>query len=271
MQYAHLGGQNYPVILGHIIASRSQPVPVQHAADNDTIAESDSRRPVPGFHHKIMVAVKIPFAITHQRIFFPGFRNHHHHGVGQRMPCHIQIFQTVIEHGRIAAAGIHHREYFFQIRKIRAAGFTFPGVQPVNISLDSIDFTVMDNIPVRMGPGPAGESIGTKTGMYQGDGRGKIQIRQIQIKMPQLHGSQHPFIDHGPGRQTGDIKICTHLYAGRNNFPLRHLADDIQLSLKVHLILNLGILLDENLPKTRTHCFRDAANQAFINRNFTPA
>ena len=186
--------QHDPIVFRHIVTGRAKSVPIQHAANYRSIAEADGCRAVPGFHHKGLVPVKIPFFLAHGRIFFPGFRNHGNHGMGQGMTCHHQILQAVVEHGGIAAGIIHHREHLFHIREKGRLCLAFPGIQPVHVAPDGIDFPVMYDIAVRMGPCPAGKRIGTETGMDQSHGRSKIQIGKVQVKMPQLQGSKHAFI-----------------------------------------------------------------------------
>ena len=191
--------QHHPVVLRHIVTGRAQAVPVQHTADYGAVAETDGRRAVPGFHHKSLVTVEILFFLAHGRILFPGLRNHGNHGMGQGMAGHQQVFQTVIKHGGIAAGAVDYREHFFHVREIRGLCLAFPGVQPVDVAPDGIDLAVVHDVTVGMRPGPAGEGVGTEPGMHQRHGRREIQIRQVQIEMPQLQGGQHAFIDDGPG------------------------------------------------------------------------
>ena len=96
-----------------------------------------------------MVAVEVAFFGAHQGVPFPWFRNHHHHGMGQRMAGHVEVFQAVVEHGRIAARVVDDGKYLFQIREEVRFRFAFPGIEPVDIALNGIDFPVVDDIAVR--------------------------------------------------------------------------------------------------------------------------
>ena len=113
------------------------------------------------------------------------------------MACHVQVFQAVVEHGRVAARIVDDGEDFFHVREEVRFRFAFTGVEPVDVALDGVDFPVVDDVTVRMGPGPAGEGIGTETGMDEGHGRDEIQVRQVEEEVAQLHGRQHAFIDDG--------------------------------------------------------------------------
>ena len=168
------------------------------------------------------------------------------------MPGHHQVFQAVVEHGGIAAGVIHHREHLFHIREERGLGLAFPGVQPVDVAPDGIDLPVMYDITVGMGPGPAGERVGAETGMDQRHGSSKIKVGQVQVKMPQLQGSEHPFIHDGAGRQAGNIKGRAHHLALGDDFLFRHLADNIQFPFKIHLGLYIRRFADKHLDDAGT-------------------
>ena len=81
------------------------------------------------------------------------------------MACHVEVFQAVIKHGRVTAAGIDDGEYLFQIRKIRRCRIALPSVEPVYIALDGIDFAIVDDVTVWMGSSPAGKGIRAEAGM----------------------------------------------------------------------------------------------------------
>ena len=263
--------QHHPVVLRHIVAGRAQAIPVQHAADHRAVAEADGCGTVPGFHHKGLVAVKILLILGHGRILLPGFRNHGNHGMRQGMPCHHEILQAVIKHGGITAGLIDYREHLFHIREKRRLGLAFPGVQPVDITPDRIDFPVMHNIAVGMGPGPAGEGIGAEAGMDQRHGCRKIKVGQVQIKMPQLQGGKHSLIHNRPGRQAGNIKVRSHHLTLGNDFLFRHLADNVQLALKIHLAFHIRRLADKHLDDAGTDGLGRFPDDALVNGDLAPA
>ena len=218
-----------------------------------------------------MIAVEIALFVAHERIPFPRFRNHHHHGMGQGMACHVQVFQAVVEHGRVAARIVDDGEDFFHVREEVRFRFAFTGVEPVDVALDGVDFPVVDDVTVRMGPGPAGEGIGTETGMDEGHGRDEIQVRQVEEEVAQLHGRQHALIDDGLRRQAGDVEVRAVLLAFRDDGFFCQLADDVQFPFKVHLGLHGRVLADEDLQEMRTRLFGNVADQAFIDRDIAPA
>ena len=218
-----------------------------------------------------MITVEIPLFFAHEGGPLPRFGNHHHHGVGQGMACHVQIFQTVVEHGRVTARGIDDREYLFHIGEEFRFRLAFAGVEPVDIALDRIDFAVVDDIAVRMGPGPAGEGIGAEPRVDEGHRRRDVQVGQVEVEMAELDRRQHALVYDCPRRQAGDVEIGTLFLADGDDGLFGQLADDIQLAFKVHLVGHRRALLDEDLQEMGTSRLGDIANQAFVDGNVAPS
>ena len=187
------------------------------------------------------------------------------------MAGHAQVFQAIIEHGRVTAAVVDDGKYLGQVGIQCRLGLAFPGVEPIDIALNRIDFPVVDDVAVRMGPGPAGEGVRTETGMDESHGRCKIEVREIEIKVPQLDGGQHALIDDGPGREAGNIEIRALFLAGRNDFLFCQLADDVELAFKVHLRFQGIGAADKDLQKVRPRRLGNTADQAFVDRYVAPA
>ena len=84
-QHARFGGHDHHVVVGHQIAGRTQTVAVERRADLATIGEGDGGGAVPRLHHRRVIFVESATVFVHQRVLFPGFRDHQHHGLGQRV------------------------------------------------------------------------------------------------------------------------------------------------------------------------------------------
>ncbi len=218
---AHFGGKDHAVVLHNVVTRRAQTISIEHAADAHAVAETHSRRTVPRFHHEIVIAIESFLLFVHGRIFFPRFRDHHHHGVSQGMAGHVDVFQAVIKHGGVRAGVIDYREDLRQLRMVRRARLALAGIQPIDISSDRIDFPIVNDVAVRMGAGPAGEGIRRETGVHHGHGGLEIQVRQIQIEMAELVRRQHALVYNGAGRQAGDVEIRAHTFGKRNDLLLR--------------------------------------------------
>ncbi|MNU94222.1 hypothetical protein D3C71_841800 [compost metagenome] len=114
-QRAGFGRQDDHVVIGDQVAGRAQAVAVQRGADLAAIGERDRGGAVPRLHHGGVVFVEGAAALVHLRVLFPGFRDHHHHGVGQRIARVHQQFQAVVERRGIRLAFVDDRVQLFQV------------------------------------------------------------------------------------------------------------------------------------------------------------
>ena len=110
----------------------------------------------------------------------------------------MQEFQGIIEHGRVRPRGIHNREYLFDIREETRLSLALTSVNPVYIAPNGVDFTIMDDVAVRMGPFPRWEGVGGEAGMDHSQSGGKVQVIEVQIEVPQLFRCEHPLVDDSP-------------------------------------------------------------------------
>ena len=108
-QHAHLGRHDDAVVARDVIARRTQAVAVERRADLAAVGEGDRGRAVPRLHQRGVVFVEGAPLLVHQRIAGPGFRNHHHHGVRQRVAALHQEFERVVETGGVRLALIGDR------------------------------------------------------------------------------------------------------------------------------------------------------------------
>ena len=113
--YTHFGRHNNAIISCYIVTSRTQTITVKYATDNSTISEAHSSRAIPWFHHEAIELIEVMFFLAHEIIAFPRFRNHHHNRMRQGTTCHVQEFQSIVEHSGVRTAVIYYREYLFNI------------------------------------------------------------------------------------------------------------------------------------------------------------
>ena len=62
-----------------------------------------------------MVFVEGAPVFVHEGVLFPGFGNHQHHGVGQRVAAHDEQLEGVVEGGRVRLAGVMERPHLLQV------------------------------------------------------------------------------------------------------------------------------------------------------------
>ena len=108
-QHAHFGRHHDAVVAGHEIARRAQAVAVEGSADLAAVGEGDRGRAVPRLHQRGVIFVERAALLIHQRIAGPGFRNHHHDGVRQRVAALHQEFEGVVETGGVGLAFVGDR------------------------------------------------------------------------------------------------------------------------------------------------------------------
>ena len=226
VQHPHLGGENQLLVGSEIPPAGAQAVPVQHRAHRVPIGEHDGRRAVPGLHHGGIVVVEVPLLPAHFPVVGPGFRDAHHHRLGQWDVVHHQKFQGVVQHGGVGAALVYHRQDLVHVRlQYGRVHSLLPGQHPVHVAPDGVDFTVMEDVAVGMGPLPAGGGVGGEPGVDQGDGALTIRLRQVRVELPQLPHQEHALVHDGPAGEGANVGV----HIGLLELP----ADHIQLPVKV--------------------------------------
>ena len=243
IQYAGFRGHHQLVILGDGVAEGAQAVAIQHSADVAVGGGHNHRRPVPRLHQAGMVFVKIPLFRGHGRVLFPRLGNHHQHGVVEAAAGHSQQFQGVVKAGGVAGPRGHHRGNFFNIRpEQRRFELGFPGVHPVDIAAQGVDFPVVGQKAVGMGQFPVAQSVGAEPGMHQGKGADQGRVLQILIKAGDLMGHQQPLINQGAVGKAANIEVIGILdaQAALLDFPLNDLAEDVKFPFQGFRVLPRG-------------------------------
>ncbi len=108
-QHAHLGGHDDAVVAGDEVACGTQAVAVERGADLAAVGERDGRGAVPRLHQRGVVLVEGAPFLVHERIARPGLRNHHHHGVRERVAALHQELECVVEAGGVGLALVGDR------------------------------------------------------------------------------------------------------------------------------------------------------------------
>ena len=153
---------------GDEIARRAQAVAVERGADLAAVGEGDRGGAVPRLHHRGVIFVERAALLIHQRIAGPGFRNHHHDGMRQRVAALHQEFERVVEAGGVALALIGDRP---QPGDVLAVEFGMHrGLarrHPVDVAAQRVDLAVMGDHPVGMRQRPGREGVGREALMHQ--------------------------------------------------------------------------------------------------------
>jgi hypothetical protein len=78
------------VVVGDDVARRAQAVAVERRADLAAVGEGDGGRAVPRLHQRGVIFVEGLAVLIHQLVAGPGFRDQHHHRMGQRIAARIR-------------------------------------------------------------------------------------------------------------------------------------------------------------------------------------
>ena len=264
------------VLVGDDEAGRTQAIAVQGGADLATIGEGHGRRAVPRLHQGCMVLVESLALGIHQRIAGPGFRDQHHHRMGQRIAAGQQQLERVVEAGGVRLAVRDQRPHLVEVgaQQVGLHPAT-TGVHPVHIAADGVDLTVVGHEPIGVGQPPGREGVGREPLVDQGQGGFRERVGQILVEGPHLAGQQQALIDHGAGRQGRQIEILQ----SRQAFLFRQLGDRVldllahgqQLPLVGVLILDGRAAADEGLADHRHGVEHGLADAVQVHRHVAPA
>ena len=271
-QHAHFGRHDDAVVAGDEIARRPQAVAVERGADLAAVGEGDRGGAVPRLHHRGVIFVERAALLIHQRIAGPGFRNHHHHGVRQRVAALHQEFEAVVEAGGVGLAFIGDRP---QPADVLAVEFRMhrglPRRHPVDVAAQRVDFAVMRDHPVRMRQRPGREGVGREALMHQRQRALEIRLVQVGIILAELVGEEHALVDHGAARQRHRIIAGEAAVAALIDRLRDRLAQDVEPALEFVLGLDVLAAADEHLHVGGFGRLDGFAERGIVGRHVAPA
>ena len=206
VQHTHLGGEDEPFVPGDIVPGGPQAVAVQHRPHPVAVGEEDGGRTVPGLHEGGVVLVEVPLGPGDGGVVLPGLGDTGHDGQRQVHAGHHEELQGVVQHGRVGARHLHHRQYLGQVAGEEGGGHgLLPGQHPVHIAPDGVDLAVVSDETVGVGPLPGGVGVGGETGMDDGQSGLVVRVLEVGVELPQLPDQEHALIDDGAAGEGGDI------------------------------------------------------------------
>ncbi len=273
VQHPHLGSQHHQVVLGHVVPRRTETVPVQRGAHAHPVREGHRGGAVPGLHEAGVVFVKGPFVVRHGLVVFPGLRDHHHHGVGQGAAGQHQKFQAVVEHGGVRPVGVDDGQEFFQVLAEKIGPEQrLPSMHPVDVAAQCVDFAIVDDVAVRVGPVPVREGVGGKARVHQGQGGRHVGIRQVGVVGVHLVGDEHALVHDGAAGQAGDVEGVGPGRVQDLDGMFGFFSDDVELALKGQIVLpQAGSFGDESLPNHRLGRLGRVAEGRVVRGHVAPA
>ena len=272
-QHAGFRGHHHEVVVGHEIARRAQAVAVERGADLAAVGEGHGGRTVPRLDHRGVVFVEGAALVVHQRVRFPGFGNHHHHRVGERVAAHHQQFERVVEGGGVGLARIDQRPDFFQVgAEQRRRGALFARAHPVVVAAQRVDLAVVRDHAERVGELPGREGVGRETLVHQGKGRDAARVLEVDEVLADLVGQQQALVDDGARRHRRLVELLAVLETERLDGVRGTAADDVQLALERVGDHDVGAAADEDLTDHRfLGAHRRRHRQVAVDRDVAPA
>ena len=252
VQDAGLAGHHNHAVLGVDPTGGAQAVAVQDGADAGPIREGDGGGTVPGLHEAGVVLVEGLAQRAHGLVPAPGLGHHHHQRVGQGAAGHVEQLEDVVEHRRVGALEVDDRQHLLQV-VAQDAGREEPlaALHPVDIAAQGVDLTVVGDVAVGVGPGPAGEGVGGEPGVHHGQAGHEGLLGQVRIEGAELLGVEHALVDHGAAGEAGDVEVAPARQHRAGHPLLGQAADHEELALEVHARGRGGTPADEDLPDDR--------------------
>ncbi len=164
------------------IPARSQAVAIQDAADYAAIGEDHGRRAVPRPHDRGMVLIECPLVRADMVLGPERLGDHHHHRVRQATSGSHEQFHTVVETGRVAAAGHEDWEQVFDVvTEQRIGHLRLVGPHVVAVAAEGVDLTVVGDAAEGLCQPPVREGVRAVSLMHDCQGRFDLLVREIRI------------------------------------------------------------------------------------------
>ena len=219
-----------------------------------------------------MILVKRAPVLVHERIAGPGFGNHHHHRVRQRIATHDEQLERVVERRRIRLAVVDEGP---QLRQILTENLrcdrAFPRANPVEVAAQRIDLAVMRNKAKRVREIPRRKRIGGKALVHHRQRRDHRLVGKIEIELADLMSEQHPLVDDGARRQRRDVEFLAVAQPHRLDRVAGALADHVELALQRILVEIAHAAADEHLADYRLDFLCAFGQAAVVGGHVAPA
>ncbi len=256
VQHADFARHDDDVVVGHVVAARTQAVPVQHRADVSAVGEGDGRGAVPGLHETGVILVEGALGRAHGGMVLPCLGDHHHDRFRERAAGHDEELQGIVEVSRVGEVRLDDRKEPGElVAEQRTLEHAFPGAHLVDVSPKGVDLSVVRHEPERLRPVPRRECVGGEAGMNHGQVAFEVLVRKVAEIREELLGREHPLVDDHPGRETAEIEEMVPVVLSSADPAGRLLADQVELPFEGALVEAVGgadeQLLDDRLRGKR--------------------
>ena len=177
----------------------------------------------------------------HAVVVSPGLRDHHHDDLWKFAACHHQQFHRVVEFSRVATVHFDNR---FELLKAFAKEFTLhqalASCDPVPVSTQRVDFTVVSHPAKWLSAGPGWQGVGGESRVHHRQVTGESPVLQIWIIERKLRRGQHSFVNKDSRRKRTHIEHVPFVESCFSDIVRDALANQVQLSFEVVLAYSIG-------------------------------
>ena len=204
-QHADLGGHHHEAVVGDPVAAGAEAVAVEHRADHRAVGERDRRRAVPRLHQRGVEAVEVALPVGHGLVVLPRLRDHHQHGVGERVAAQVQQLEHLVEAGGVGAAGRADREGAVEAVDEVGVEQRLASPHPVLVAHHRVDLAVVGDEPVRVGEGPRRERVGGEAAVHERQRRLRAAGRGGRGRRAPPGRDEHALVHEGAGREAREV------------------------------------------------------------------
>ena len=199
---ARLRRARHETVVGDRVAKRTQAVAVECGADDATVGEDDTGRPVPGLDQAGVVAVERAHSRIELGIVLPRGRQEHRHRVTDVAAAAGEELDGVVEHRRVRARLVEHgcRQLVAEPRLARA--------HPRDVAAERVDLTVVAEQPEGLSTLPRGRRVRRETLMEDRERNLERRVAQIRVERIQLIGRAERLVGDGAKRERRDVRAA---------------------------------------------------------------
>ncbi len=270
VENSDLTGHDHHVVVGDVVAARSQAIAVEQCTHDRAVCKGDRCRSIPGLHRAAHVLVDVPSGARHLTVILPRLRHHHHDRLGELSAGEQQELERIVEVSAVGAVGLHDRERTSQIiAEELALECAFAGIHFVHVAAQGIDLAVVAHETKRLRAVPARECIGGEARVHHSDVGFVVGVAEIGIKREELLGRQHTLVHEYARGEAADVEHAFGVMGFTAQPFRRPFSDDKQLAIKVSRIID-GCR-DKDLLQCRLRGLRRGPYHAIVTGHRPPS
>mmetsp|Transcript_110013 Transcript_110013/g.164605 ORF Transcript_110013/g.164605 Transcript_110013/m.164605 type:complete len:386 (-) Transcript_110013:536-1693(-) len=302
--YPSLAHHVYCSVVRNRVSSRTESVAIKRCTDGFTIGENQESGPIPSFKQSSVEFVEVgDFRIIFQiRIVNVGGGHHGHestrgavtrlaHEFENRVEvCRVRTRQIddrlqdgrnilCVAHGNnIVCCFVVNQITNTEFRSDRNALRSFTCLNPINVSEQSVDFTIVPNDTHGLRKRPAGVCVGRETTMVDDEFGSVVRVRKVFVEFRENSRLNHSFVDDGSMTERSHVYIrllVVPLEPSILKLDRKATTDEVKCTLEAIpgfvIVAETLRLFDKELPNVRHGFTRHGSKNIWVDWNFTPS